>query len=486
MLGISPEKDEGAMPRPPAVLIVMALTFAACGDTSTTTEATVSGASSAPATSSDTTPAPATSITTTAVADTAGAPTTDAGTTTAPVSAVSLEELAAELAAVESCEELADLEIRIFQAALDVYGAVSLAELESQSDAFQATFSKFAEFADEGEATAQRLGCLDPEALILLCERLDRLDAHGEAGEVLIEELGYGCPATLDDEVLAASGLGETVALPTDLTLPADLEIGAGALWVADFGGGRLLKVDSMAGRVVAGSEYVGAFGVAVAPDGVWFTNVDGNYVTHVDFEANTIRSVDVGTAPGGVTFGTNSIWVVNSDDATVSRIDPETHDVVATIPVGTVGLGFPAFGGGLLWVPDFTANVVYRVDPITNSTSGEPIAVGAGPVRLAVGGDVIWVANRDDGTASGIDIASGEATTTIAIADTISAIAADGIAVWVATEDGLIVRVDSATLEQTQLATVPGFPVDVAADEESTWVLWVDEDDAGFVSRVP
>lgn len=404
---------------------------------------------------------------------------------------LSPENFASRLAAIDNCEELAEFNMTVYQAVLDEFGAESMDAYSRDGEVYDAGLAKLDEmFGDAIEAnqgaTVQRLGCTDrDENWALRCAGIEQLEPGGEAGEVFVEQLGSGCPEAVDDAALADGGLTDTVALPTELTLPTDLAAGEDALWIADFGAGRLLKVDPAEGRVTARSDYVGAMGAAVAPDGVWFTSVDGNFVTHADFEARTIEEVEVGTSPSGVAFGADAIWVANNDDATVSRIDPGTHRVVATIPVGTVGLGIPAFTHGLLWLPDFTAGTVHRIDPTTNSPVGDPIAVGSGPFRLAVGSGSVWVANRDGTTISRVDAGSGQVVATIDVQETVSSVAAANDSVWVATDEGSIVAVVPATAETSQVATVPGHPVDIAAAGDSRWVLWINDGGAGFVSRV-
>jgi len=404
---------------------------------------------------------------------------------------LSSENLGSRLAAVESCEELAEFNMKLYQAVLDEFGDESMDAYSWSGEVYDAGLAKLDEmFGDAIEAdqggTVQRLGCTDRDVnWALQCAGIEQLEPGGEAGLVFVEQLGSGCPAAIDHAALAERGLTDTVGLPTELTLPTDLEAGEDALWIADFGAGRLLKVDPAEGRVMARSDYVGAMGVAVAPDGVWFTSVDANVVIHADFEARTIEQVEVGTSPSGVAFGADAIWVVNNDDATVSRIDPGTHRVVATIPVGTIGLGFPVFAHGLLWVPDFTAGTVHVIDPTTNSSVGDPITVGGGPLRAAVGSGSVWFANQGGTTVSRVDASSGDVMAAIEVEETVLGVAAVADSVWVATGEGSIMMVDAATLEASHVASVPGRPVDIATSGDSVWVLWVDEGGAGFVSRV-
>jgi len=404
---------------------------------------------------------------------------------------LSPENFSSRLAAVDSCEELAEFNMAMFQAVLNEFGADSMGAYSWGGEVYDVGMAKLDEMfgeaieADRGSAV-ERLGCTDRDGnWALQCAGIEQLKPGGEAGEVFVERLGSGCPEAVDDVALAESGLTQTVGLPTELTMPTDLAAGEGALWIADFGAGRLLKVDPAVGQVTARSDYVGAMGAAVAPDGVWFTSVDGNSVTHADFEARTIGEVEVGTSPSGVAFGAGAIWVVNNDDATVSRIDPGTHRVVATIPIGTIGLGIPVFTHGLLWVADFTAGTVHRIDPATNGAVGDPITVGSGPFRLAVGSGSVWVANQGGTTISRIDAGSGQVVATIDVGATVSSVAASADLVWVATGEGSIVAIVAATEEASQVAAVPGRPVDIAAVGDSCWVLWANEEGAVFVSRV-
>ena len=310
-----------------------------------------------------------------------------------------------------NCEDLADALIEIAQLLLDDVGSRSDDEFELDGELIVERWESELESRGylEVDAVSEALGCGELAVLVLMCDRLGRLEPRGEARNSMVLDLAGPCPASFDEGALSEIGLVGTVALPRSLSFPTQIGVGLGAVWVLDGGTSSLLKIDPEASRVVASSTARGAFNLGVGPDGVWFTNIDGNTVTHVNATAKSIGTIDVGVSPMGVGFGAGSMWVANNDDATVSRIDPMRHEVVATIPVGTVGLADVVYAGGVIWVADFSENTIYRIDPATNEVIGDPIAVGDAPVRMDASDDSIWVANLDDGSVSRIDLESAD-----------------------------------------------------------------------------
>lgn len=81
-------------------------------------------------------------------------------------------------------------------------------------------------------------------------------------------------------------------------------------------------------------------------------------------------------------------------------------------------------------------------VDPARNAVIGE-IPVGARPSGIAAGAGSVWVGNRDDNTLLRIDPRSRKVVRTIGLPLEPQEVTVAADAVWVATDDGVVVRID-------------------------------------------
>jgi YVTN family beta-propeller protein len=169
------------------------------------------------------------------------------------------------------------------------------------------------------------------------------------------------------------------------------------AVWVANWGGNSVSRIDPASNTVVAtisvGTEPAG---VAVGGGAVWVANSGSASVSRIDPATNAVTAtVAVGQGPGRVAFGEGAVWVTNWDDGSVSRIDPASNTVVATIPVGAVDS--IVAGGGSVWVsvwgfPVAANGSVARIDPATNTVTSQ-LTVGYHPGGMAIIGDTVYVA---------------------------------------------------------------------------------------------
>jgi YVTN family beta-propeller protein len=136
-------------------------------------------------------------------------------------------------------------------------------------------------------------------------------------------------------------------------TMPAGIDFGGGAVWVANSGDATVERFDpdtfeegSVATRTVGPSPH----GVAFGEGAVWVADRADDTVTRIDPASGSTRTIAVGDAPSGVAVGGGAVWVANTGDGTISRIDPHTFDVTKTIQVGNAPSGI-AFGNGFVWV---------------------------------------------------------------------------------------------------------------------------------------
>ena len=186
---------------------------------------------------------------------------------------------------------------------------------------------------------------------------------------------------------------------------------------------------------------------VTTGAGSVWQTDFERNVVLRIDPVAGkVVATIPVGSSPEGVVVTAGSVWVADEGDGAVTRIDPATNRVVATIRVGPAGDSGPQImtaGPGGVWVGVQNIQSVVRVDAATNRV-GLVVPLD-GPV--ASDGKEVWIAIDAGGTSLvvRIDPVSGKAITTVDLGTQgICGLDMGLGSVWVA-GDGLT-RIDPAT----------------------------------------
>jgi virginiamycin B lyase len=243
-------------------------------------------------------------------------------------------------------------------------------------------------------------------------------------------------PTTLVRLDLATSAI--TGQVPMNAMEYGYATTGAGAVWQTDFGRDVLLRIDPIAGKVVA-SIPLGS-----------------------------------GTQPEGVAVTAGSVWVADHGDGTITRVDPKTNRVVAKIPIGPNGVNDPetVFAGpNGVFVDVASMFSVVRIDPKTNSVG--LVVPRSGPV--ASDGVQVWI-----GVGEGpnglpqvvrIDPVSGKVITAVDLGTAFISNLAIGLgSVWVATGDGLF-RIDSATGRIVGRLDIDGDFGDVIVAGGAVWV---------------
>jgi YVTN family beta-propeller protein len=185
--------------------------------------------------------------------------------------------------------------------------------------------------------------------------------------------------------------------------IPCVVNTGFGSVWQSLCEDQGLVRIDPETNKIVAKIDEAliapqGAFG-----DGsVWGTF--GDHVVRVDPQTNKVTEIPLDVAPFEVTYGGETLWVLSVEAGSVLRIDPETHKVVARIPVPTDAstIGIPDFAAGSFWVAISTNGTVVRIDPEANKVVAR-IKVGGYPYHLDATSDGVWV-KRDPRTLVRID----------------------------------------------------------------------------------
>jgi DNA-binding SARP family transcriptional activator/ABC-type transport system substrate-binding protein len=237
-------------------------------------------------------------------------------------------------------------------------------------------------------------------------------------------------------------------------------------LWVGS--GHDLVKLDVRLGRVVDRfrlDDYVGggsglAEGVAVGGGSVWVSrDVGQGQIVRLDPSTGEVQHRFDDMNPYlQLAYGDGALWAADeslaraADERGIARIDAATNTV--TRASGIQENIWVAAGGGFGWTSDPRKGVVYKVDGSSRLVESYTTGLGAGFMAYTDG--VVWVANRDEGTVTGIDAVTGTQTT-YRFSHPVETIAAgDGV---------LLVYVAEGQTAEDFIGSIPGTVAKLFAD---------------------
>ncbi len=209
------------------------------------------------------------------------------------------------------------------------------------------------------------------------------------------------------------------------------------SVWVADFSGNQLIRLDPADGSLVSSIELQG-------PDGI---QKDG-------------RNLVVASARGGF----------------VARVDPSDGAITHQADVGGTPTAVLVTEEGRIYTTVFSTGELVEIDSSDFSVI-DRVEVGEGPVGLAYSADdVIYVANQTDGTVSRVDMQSGDVThTDVGDGPVEVAVAFDSL--WVSVSNsGDLVELDLDDLEIISRTPLGGSPSGLSVDAGSLWVAVADD----------
>ena len=264
---------------------------------------------------------------------------------------------------------------------------------------------------------------------------------------------------------------------------PSAVKVAEDSLWVANYKGQTITKMDRDSGASVPIPVDGHPIGIASYRDGIWAWTFEGLLVPidpRSDRAGEPIR-LEVGGRPrfertpagGRIVAGGSYLWLT-APRTTVIRIDPGNPDsALPTVP-DTGAEGPIAYGNGAAWVAG--SNNVSRVTADGSVFSGASV----GAVRdLAFAYGSLWVVNGGDGTKvvprlRRVDPYTGVPEATIPVGQRPLAVVAAAGSVWVAGEEGntgMVYRVDPATNQVVDTITVGAIPTAIADDDDGVWV---------------
>ena len=245
-------------------------------------------------------------------------------------------------------------------------------------------------------------------------------------------------------------------------------------------GGGGESRIVLTPGVAAAADLDTGSGALAVGADAIWVTDAQDDAILRVDPETlKIVATIPVGDTPLGVEVTSGAVWVVNRD-GTVSRIDPNTDEVVAEIVVGLVGDLIATRDA--LWLSAETDRLadhsLRRIDLVTNEQSTVSLPGLRRPTAIDAEDDAIWMTDRFQGTLTRLDPTTGGGGQPIELEADAGRIAASGPAVWVASSNETILRIDPTRREVVDVvgAGTGSGVTDLSADDTGVWVAGGDD----------
>ena len=286
------------------------------------------------------------------------------------------------------------------------------------------------------------------------------------ASPALAGDLAFVTSQNADMVTLVDTGTGAILAQVPVAGKPAPVayDPSAGRAYVIAADTGRLSVLDE-GGRVTATLDLgEGAFGLAAAPGGGLFvTDWFGARLIRLDRDLHQVWAVPTGAAPAGVAVSDDGRWVATADrDADgVSIFDAETGTLLHQVKTAGAHPFGITFHDGRFWTADVQGDTVSVIDAQTGVLAGS-VPTGSHPYALAFAGGRGFVTNQYAGTLTVFDPDSLAVLAEIPVGDYPEGISAlpDGDAVAVANwESDTLAVVDAESLAITAEIALPSGP---------------------------
>ena len=262
------------------------------------------------------------------------------------------------------------------------------------------------------------------------------------AGAVWVADYDDGTVVRIDPKT------GATRAIAVGLE-PGSVTVGSNAVWATD--GLRLVRINAHFGNVTSrkvlrhkGQRFRpedvtsgSPAALASGPAGLWIAHGISAVSQINPAAANTARTVSLADVPLALAVADESVWVAAPPTTRLIEIDHATASIAASVQVAKMNYG--AAGGYVstgiavdqssVWVP--TGDSVTRIDRLGLSTIAT-IHTSTGAMGIAIGAGSVWVTNNLAGTVTRIDPKSNRVVATIKVGGNPSWVAVTGDRVWV------------------------------------------------------
>ena len=227
---------------------------------------------------------------------------------------------------------------------------------------------------------------------------------------------------------------------------------------------GMLTVLDEQGSAVAVAPLGEGAFGIAPTGNGGLFVaDWFGARLSRLDRNLQPVWTSPTGAAPAGVAVSADGALVATADrdDDRISIFDAVTGRLLRRIATAGAHPFAIAFHGGRLWTADVEGDTVSVIDPLVGRLVGQ-VPTGSRPYGIAFAGGRGFVTNQYASTVTVFDAATLEVLATLPCGDFPEGIAAlpDGSGVVLAAwESDLVQIIDAATLSIRAEIEVPSGP---------------------------
>jgi DNA-binding beta-propeller fold protein YncE len=177
---------------------------------------------------------------------------------------------------------------------------------------------------------------------------------------------------------------------------PRAVATGSGSVWVANFGGGSVSRIDARSGRVRQTIPVgLGPIDISVGRTSVWVSTQDAR-VVRINTRSGQVVDSDIGVkAEGALDLGLGRLWIADRLDGTLRVYFVETEILSDAILLGDAPTDI-AVGPRYVWAAVAGEGVIRR-QPLGGGDSGErTIETGGRPEVLAVSRSGVWVADTE------------------------------------------------------------------------------------------
>lgn len=276
------------------------------------------------------------------------------------------------------------------------------------------------------------------------------------------------------DDTAGPEPSGEVTQIPFPGNSAEALAVDDNGAWVVDPIEETVTRIDPQTAEVAEVLDVPGAVDVAAGEDGLWVMS-ESQGIVPIDSTTATVEpAAPVASGADYIAAGEGSLWTVLSFEDAIVRVDPATLEAGAPITVGA----FPTYvvvGEGAAYISNLDDRTITRIDAADDSTTeislGEAdsgLTRGGGPI--AVGDGYVWAEGTDTElcrvSLTGDDVECAD------IGADINAIAAGEGAVWLAAEEGQVLRVDPETLDVITTIETDGFSLhSIALGDGAVWI---------------
>ncbi|MDX6224340.1 MAG: virginiamycin lyase [Frankiales bacterium] len=289
-----------------------------------------------------------------------------------------------------------------------------------------------------------------------------------------------GAKASPTPTPVATLSTAMTVALQSG-DAPQNLIFAFGSLWVAAHHAGALLRVDPVAGKVIARIPVgVGPGSAMASGDSIWVVDYQSPALVQVNAATNkVVRTVALpanGCCQAAITG--HLVWVSSGegDSANLDAYDTRTGARVRRIPF----LASPVFTLGKLWA-DTSLGELVQIDPATGAKTTTAGPSGFGFTAGSESHGLAW-ASSGGGNVAGLDATGatkvqGHRTNGEALGRGESQVVAGPNDVWLGDELGELLRIDPTTGEATTVAQLGATYLSLVVTPGRLWVAEFDTD---------